>query len=428
MKRFITSLLTFLILSSAITPAVLAGEESKNHIKYDISDYQKDLLDLNEKVAEVYQDLNMGDEPRSKSSYVHVVGTAEEASKLIGKTNKLVALLSGSEFESTNTSLGSQLDDVGITGLSSELKDDLIEAGYTLDDIEALEKKLIEYNAYLYRISTDGFSPEEIQSLRNAGYTDEDIENLKNKITQRYFSNFNAGEQLNASKNELYQVQATLSILGLKLLINSSEGKGEISPEQIEHLGKLEKRLIGDIDKLGEKEKWNHIRDDAKGLYKYSEMLIKKADNASEFSADYFIGMQMHLAAITALEGDEKFALDIINSYRLALEDLANERLVECEEWEKYNGKSGKGSSIKVKATSIAGPLANFLKFKGYEIRSAFEAIVLKTYDGITKHLFSIPAVSASSPIIGQVDELDETNNVAVIRASRGSLQCSRSC
>lgn len=416
MKRFIASVLTFLILSSAITPAVLAGGEKKQlkqEMSESINDYQKDLYDLNKKIAKVYRELNNSQKFGDKESiYVHVIETAKDTAELIGKTNKLAIFLVTSGFDTANTSLSSRLRDVAVNGFSSEVKEKLIQAGYTSEDITALEKKIMEYNAYLYRISTQGFTSEEIQSLKNAGYSDNDIENLRDRIAQRYFSNFSAAEQLNASKNEFYQIQVMFSILALKLLENSSEEKGKISSEQIRHLGKLEQRLIEDISKLdSEKKKWEHIKEDGKELYKYSEMLIKKSGNASAFSADYFIGMQIYLAAITALEGDEGFALDVINSYKPALEDLASKRLVEKEEKKGDHKKSEKDSDNKVKSTSAAKSLTNLLKFEVYKISSGIKILVLKAADKI----FSIPIVKALSPIVGQVDELREDNNIAEI-------------
>lgn len=386
MNRLIALLLTSLMLSSTVTPAVLAGEGNKNRLSDDISKYQKNLLKLNEKIAKVYQELDDGKEP-----YSHAVKAAEETAEMIGKTNALAALLSESGFDTGTTNLSSQLQDVAIYGFSAEVRESLIQMGYTPEDIEALETKITEYNAYLYRISNEGFTSEEIQSLKDAGYTDSDIENLERAISQRYLSDLNAAGQLNASKNELYQLQTTLSILALKLLIESSEEKGKISMEQMRHLGELEEKLLEDIDKG----KWNHIRSSGKELYKYSEMLMKKSDNASEFSVDYFIGMQMHLAAITALEGDEEFALSVVNTYKLALEDLASKRHVEKED-----KGAGKG---KVKASSIVNPLSDSMEFGAYKLLSAIRALIPR---------FSLPSVYALPGIIGQVDELREDNNI----------------
>jgi len=416
MKKFTSLILTLLIFSSAITPAVLAGEENKSGKKVNISesinDYKEDLFDLNKKIAKVYQELNDSQKSgNDESTYVNIVETAEETAELIGKTNQLAKLLLVSGFETASTSLSNQLLDVAVNGFSPEVKDKLLQAGYTEQDIATLEKKITEYNAYLYRISTQGFNSEEIQNLRNAGYTDTDMENLRNRISQRYSTNFTATEQLNASKNELYQVEVMLSILSLKLLINSTEEKGKISQEQIEHLGKLEKKLLEDIAKLNTEEKWNKIRDDGKELYKYSEMLIKKSGNVSAFSVDYFIGMQTHLAAITALEGDEGFALNVINSYKHALEDLANKHAAEKEEKDESNEKSEKSSNAKVKVVSFIKPISEFANFKWYKISSGIKAFVLKA----SSKLFSIPIVKALSPIIGQVDEIREDNNIAEI-------------
>lgn len=388
MNRLVAFLLTFLMVSSTITPAVLAGEGNKNRLERDISEYQEDLLDLNEKIAKVYQEINEG--KKGKETYPHAIKAAKETAEMIGKTNELATLMSESGFETGTTNLSSQLEDIAIYGFSSEVKDSLVQLGYSSEDIEALETKTTEYNAYFYRISTDGFNSEEIQGMKDAGYTDSGIENLENSITLRYSSDMNAAEQLNASKSELYQLQTTLSILSLKLLMDSSKEKGKISKKQKEHLYKLEKKLLDDIDKG----KWNHIKDDGKELYKYSEMLIKKSNNASEFSVDYFIGLQMHLAAVTALEGDEAFALNVIDTYKLALEDLASKRAVEKEET-----GTGKG---KVKA-SIFNPLADSIEFGAYKILSVIGSLVPK---------FSIPSVVALPGIVGQVDELDETNNV----------------
>jgi hypothetical protein len=406
MKRMVTFLLIFLMLSSTITPAVLAGEGNKNRLDDDISDYQEDLLELNEKIAKIYQEINEG--KKGKETYPHAVKAAKETAEMIGKTNELAILMSEAGFETRTTSLGGQLEDIAIYGLSSDVRGNLIQMGYSSEDIDAMERKITEYNAYLYRISTEGFTPEEIQSMKDAGYTDSDIENLENAISQRYSAEYGAAEQLNASKSELYQVQTTLSILSLKLLMDSSKEKGKISQKQFEHLGKLEKKLIEDIDKLDEKKKWNHIKDDGKELYKYSEMLIKKSDNASEFSVDYFIGMQMYLAAVTAKEGDEEFALGVINTYKLALEDLANKRAVEDDSSDDESSDDDpednkKSWKRKVKVESFIRPLTNSLTFETYKIGSLIDSFISK---------FSIPSVYALPQIIGQVDELDETNNV----------------
>ncbi|RMD95630.1 MAG: hypothetical protein D6813_00015 [Calditrichaeota bacterium] len=429
MRKFISVVLALLIFSSAITPAVLAGEDNKNNEKLSVSesinDYQEDLFELNKKIAKIYREINTGPKSRGwESIYVHSIETAEETAELIGGTNKLATLLSTSGFVTENTSLSSQLLDVAVNGFSPETRESLIQAGYTSQDIALLETKVLEYNAYLNRISAEGFNSEEIQTLREAGYNDSEIEALEEGIRQRYSLSFSAVDQLNASKYELYQVQVVLSVLSLKLLINSSDEHGKVSSEQLEHLGELEQELIEDISKSNSKNNWEHIRNGGKEIFKYSEMLIKKSGNASAFSVDYFIGLQVYLGAITALEGDEAFALNVIDSYKPALEDLADKRSVEKDkdengkedEHEDDDDKTGKGLKHKLKESSFISSLDSTVGFEAYKIKSGVKAFVFKAARKIVDSLFSIPVVKAvSSPIVGQVDELREDNNVAEI-------------
>jgi hypothetical protein len=164
---------------------------------------------------------------------------------------------------------------------------------------------------------------------------------------------------------ELMHAQVSLSVAALQTLLESTDTKDK-KDKQENRITNAEENLINALSNLsGDQSSLEKVKAFSKHVYKAAEQEIKKGN--TQYMVDFFVGLQIHCGAVTALHGDIQLGSKEIQVY----EDL----LSECVE----NKELLQSIPLKESPTK----------------ESPIQSLLLTDF-------------------VGQIEEYDETNNLAV--------------
>ena len=299
-------LIVLLFVMTCDIPA-FSSPTSENYKVY--NEYRTSLITLQESIAQLYLELQQKKNPQAV--YNHMLQAIENTAVLIGNAE----VASHNVYNGFQGSLQGHLELFCEYGLSEEQKRNLMNLGYAEEDIAEIEKSFAHYNDY-YHHATERFTPEQIQWFSTAGLTDEQILELHASIRDHYTQIHTLEEEIKQQQTELLYVQVSLSITALKMLLDQ-EDKGR---DKSDELKKAEEKLLEAILTVSEDQSsLEHVKAFSKQVYKAAEQKIRQGKD--QYVVDFFIGLQVHCGAVTALNGDTEFGLMEIESYENVLSE-----------------------------------------------------------------------------------------------------------
>jgi len=272
------------------------------------TEYRTSLIALQQDIAQLYLELQ---QKNLKAGYQHVLQTIETTAVLIGKAEAA----SHNVYNGFQGSLRGHLELICEYGFSEEQKRDLMNMGYTGEDIAHIKKSLAHYNDYYYHAAEE-FNPEQIQWFSSMGLTDAQILDMQTAICDHYTQIHTLEEEIKQHQTELLYIQVSLSLAALKMLLDQEDkGKG-----RSDELKNAEERLLEAIATVSEDQSsLEKVKAYSKQVYKAAEQKIRKGE--PQYMTDFFIGLQVHCGAVTALHGDTEFGLTEIKSYEHVLSE-----------------------------------------------------------------------------------------------------------
>jgi len=305
----------------AICNVPVISEEPDHHSLY--REYRNDLVNLESGVHMVLHEINSG--KNTQSVYEHLLKLALQAATLRGTLYPA----SQSLQETMHISLQSYLEILLDPELSQQYLLDWQEKGYTQEEIEDILKWILYYNDSYYH-SAQGFSSEQRAWFSSIGLTESDIEELQQHISSTYEDPYTTQEMVTLSQEELLTIQISLSIATVQTLLEIEKGenkpKNEIKnkkghEEKIDHLLRVE----GDLAEMYENpiihSNLEHVKARSHQMIKAAEQVIRSG--SQEYSIDFFLALQIHCAALTALHGDPERGTQELLLYELALQECA---------------------------------------------------------------------------------------------------------
>ena len=329
-------------------------------------EYRDSLYQLQRDITQIYLELHQ--EKNSQAVYEHMLQTAEKTSVSVGKVNRA----SQDIHDRLQISLQDHLEIILILGLSETQKENLSTLGYTEDDITELLDFLLHYNDYYHHTET-GFTPEEMERFRSVGLTDNQISELQDILGDHYTEWHTAQRVVKEHQIELMHAQVTLSVAALQTLLESNaDPKNKKDKDKSENRIKdAEEKLLNALSNLSEDQSsLEQVKAFSRQMYKAAEQEIRKGN--TYYIVDFFVGSQVHCGAVTALNGDPELGLAEIRVY----EDI----ILECV----TNNERQLPQPL---STTEGSPMSD---------------------ESLSEQ--SIPVTD----FVGQVEEYDETNNLAV--------------
>lgn len=346
--------------------------ESTSEDPYKVySEYKHSLFMLQQDIARIYLELQ-GKNPQAV--YEHMLQSIESTATLIGKAE----IASQNVHDGLQISLQAQLNVFFLLGFTKEQKTDLLNVGYTEEDIDELLKVLAYCDDHNYHAIT-GFSTEEVEWFRSWGLTDEQITELQASICDNYTKIRTNQELVKEHQSELLYIQIILSLAALQTLTELDDQKKNKDKSELHDSEEKLLEAISNISK--DHSSLEKVKTFSKQTYKAAEQEIHRGNE--QFLADFFIGLQIHCGALTALNGDPEFGLAEIRLY----EGVLSECMMSSERSAPYFAQAGG--------------------------QSAFQDAVSKTFLRDIGHVPSFLG-QAEEPK-GQVEESDETNNAGWI-------------
>ncbi len=281
-------------------------------------EYRDDIYRLQQDVAHIYLELHQ--EKNVQAVYQHVLQVIEKTAALTGEA----AVASKDINDDLRASLQNYMEILLIMGLNEEQKSRLMDIGCTEEDIAGFIDWILLYNDYNHHVVT-GFTPEEMEQFYAVGLTDEQIYELQTFINDHYAHLHTAQEVVKQQQTELMQVQVSLSLIALKLLENESHSENGKDTEKLNH---AEEKLLQAILTVSEDHSsLERVKAYSKQVYKAAEQKIRNGE--SQYFVDFFVGLQIHCGAVTALHGDVNLGLAHINHYKdVVAECISSERPV----------------------------------------------------------------------------------------------------
>jgi hypothetical protein len=322
-------------------------------------EYRDSLYDLQRDTTQIYLELHEG--KNLQAVYEHIIQTVEKTSVSLGKAHRA----SQDIHDTLQIGLQDHLEIILVLGLSENQKENLSTLGYTEDDVDELLDFFLHYNDYYHHVET-GFTPEEMERFRSVGLTDDQVSELHNILDDHYSEWSTAQKVVKEHQIELMHAQVSLSVAALQTLLESPDTKDKDKSKSENRIKNAEENLLNALSHLsGDQSSLEKVKAFSKHVYKAAEQEIKKGN--TQYMVDFFIGLQIHCGAVTALHGDIQLGLKEIQMY--------NDLLVECvENKELLQSIPLEESSIK-ESSEQSTPLTDF---------------------------------------VGQIEEYDETNNLAV--------------
>ncbi len=292
------SVALILVLMMCDIPVV---SEENPHQMY--REYRDSLFDLQQEVARLHLELR---QKNLHAVYQHFLHTIERTATLIGEAEPA----SHDVIEGMHFSVQGQLELLLTSGPLTQ--NNLSNLGYTEEDIADLTDSLARYNDY-YHHMTVGFTPQERERFHELGLTDDDIAQLHVGITDYYTDIRTYEEVVKQSQRELLYIQIWLSLAALKILLeNQDRAKGTSDLMNAE-----EKLLETILNSSNDQKSLQKVKSYSKQVYKAAEHQIRKEKKG--YFIDFFIGLQIHCGAVTALHGDPEMGWAEVRSYTRAL-------------------------------------------------------------------------------------------------------------
>ncbi len=311
----ITALTLIIVLFLTVCDVPVFSESVSEDPYRVYNEYRTSLLALQQDIAQVYLEL----EKNPQAVYEHMLQVTERTAVLIGNAE----IASRYVEDGFQGSLRGHLELLLEFGPSEKQKNDLMNLGYTEEDIAKILDSLAYYNDNYHR-AVEGFTPEQIQRFSSMGLTDAQIADLQARISDHYAQIHTLAEEIKEQQTELLCIQISLSAAALKVLLDSkSTGKGKS-----DELKNAEEKLLEAITNVSEEQSsLEKVKAYSKQVYKAAEQKIRKGD--SQYMGDFFIGLHVHCGAVTALNGDPEFGLREIRGYESALSEcISTERSV----------------------------------------------------------------------------------------------------
>lgn len=282
-------------------------------------EYRDNIYRLQQDVAHLYLELHR--EKNTQAVYEHVLQVIEKTAALTGEA----ALASKDINDDLRASLQNYMEILLILGLNEEQISNLMDMGYTEEDIAGFMDWILLYNDYNHHVVT-GFTPEEMELFYAVGLTDEQITDLQTFIHDHYAQLHTAQNVVKQQQTELMQVHVSLSLVALKLLENENQNKEK--GKDTERLNQAEEKLLQAILNVSEDHSsLEKVKAYSKQVYTAAEQNIRNGE--TQYFVDFFVGLQIHCGAVTALHGDVTFGLAHINHYKgVVAECLSPERPV----------------------------------------------------------------------------------------------------
>ena len=292
------------------------------------TDYRNSLIALQQDIAQISMELQQGKNPQAV--FEHVVQTVEKTAVLIGNAE----IASHNVPNGFQGSLRGQLESLLEFGLSEEQKSTLVNLGYTEENIAEMMKSLAYYNDFYYHASR-GFTSEQLQWFYSIGLTDTQILELEANIFDHYTQVHTREEGIKQQQTELLNIQLNLSEAALRILVDQ-EDKGKDKSDELKN---AEEKLLEAIQTGSEDQSsLEKVRAYSKQVYKAAEQKIRKGEE--QYVADFFIGLQVHCGAVTALNGDTEYGLTEIRSYGSVLSEwVSHERAALLSELSSSSGE-----------------------------------------------------------------------------------------
>jgi hypothetical protein len=355
MKAAALSLTLILFLAFCNIPSLPGDTETTDFPVY--REYREGLYSLQKDITLLYIELQQG--KNTQAVYQHTLQVIETTALQIGKAQNA----SQDIHDALQVSLQDHLEIILLMGLSDNRKESLTDLGYTEEDIAEIIEWLATFND-IHNYAVTGFAAEERERFYQAGFTDDQISELQDILVDHYSTLHTASQVVKEQQTELLDIQTTLSIAALKLLLEGSPEQGK-KKDDGPGLQNAEEKLVEAIQVLSESQSsLEHVKAFSKEVYKAAEQKLRKGK--AEYLVDFFIGLQIHCGALTALNGDTAIGISEIEVYI--------DSLREC---------------------SLS------------DIRS---------YSALQVHEESAPVYTAHplGDFVGDVEELDETNNLGV--------------
>jgi len=312
------------------------------------------LITCLSKLQKLHQEKN------PQAVYQHILQITEKTAQLMGEAERA----SQNMHDAVQISVQDYLEILLRLGFSEKQKENLADLGYTEDDLHELRTWLLYYNDYYHHTAT-GFTPKEIEWFYSMGLTDDDITQLQNRMQEHYTKLHTASQMVKQHQKELLYIQVSLSIAALQQLSALETDKSKNKDKDSKSLLDDGKKLLQAIGNVSENQSsLEQVKAYSKQVYKAAEHLVRKGEE--QYYVDFFVGLQIHCGAVTALNGDLEFGLREIHSYKYVVS--------EC-------------------VASPERPAPSPVREK-----SVF-----------------VGTTSFKTDFVGQVEELDETNNLGVV-------------
>ncbi len=321
--------------------------------------YKGSLCELQKDITKIYIELSQGKNPQAP--YEHILQSVERTAITIGKAEAA----SHDVYDGLQISLRGHLDVLFVLDLTEEKRTDLMNLGLTEEDIARILDSLVYYNDHFYH-ATMGFSAEQLEWFYSMGLTDDQVSELQATICDHYTKVRTYQELVKHHQSELLYIQILLSLAALQTLAepdHQERGKGK------SELQNAEERLLDAILSVSrDQSSLENVKAFSKQTYKAAEQQIR--DGKDQYLVDFFVGLQVHCGAVTALHGNPEFGLAEIRLYESVLS--------EC-------------------------------------VRSPERAALSVQDSGQTTSLHVPGDIVPMSGLVGQIKESDETNNVGWI-------------
>jgi hypothetical protein len=268
------------------------------------------MYELQEDVTQVYLELHQG--KNLHAVYEHVLHTIEETAVLIGNAEAA----SKDIHEEFQISLQNHMELLLILGLTQEQKSNLLDLGYTEDDITDFMDWISIYNDFNHHVTT-GFTPGEMERFQTVGLTDTNIAELQAFINDHYTQVYTAQQVVNQQQTELLQLQLLLSLAALNLL-EEGDHKNSKCSDILQH---AQEKLYQAILTLPGESSLEHVKAYSKQVLKAAEQQIRNGN--TQYKIDFFIGLQVYCGAVTALHGNTTYGLKQIQKYAQVVSECA---------------------------------------------------------------------------------------------------------
>jgi len=312
-KGLALSLAAVLFLMMCDIPPISESEGENPYKLY--KEYRNSLYALQKDITQIYLEI---DKKNPQAVYEHILQVIEKTARLIGEANTA----SQNVHDHLQISLQDHMEILLILGFSEEQKENLTNLGYTEEDIAELQTWLLHYNDYYHHVTT-GFTLEEMEWFYSVGLTDDQISDLQIVLEKHYTQRHTAQQMVKKHQTELLYIQVSLSIAALQTLSKLDNGKNKDKGKNLEKtLLNAEEKLLEAIPNVSEDQSsLERVKALSKQVYKAAEQKIRKGEN--QYLVDFFVGLQVHCGALTALYGDERVGLAEIQKYKGVVAECA---------------------------------------------------------------------------------------------------------